>query len=162
LTPVPTQTPALQAWSALVAAYFSVLSDVVGRLEREARMDSGVFSALAFLDRAPVTGRMRLSELYDAMRYRYSQPGLSRLVQRMLRDGLVSRRPDPDDGRGAVVVTTRQGRARYRKANAVYLCALADHFGRHLGDDEAARLAEMLEVLVARRAAAGSAPSARR
>jgi DNA-binding MarR family transcriptional regulator len=142
--------PALQAWSALVAAYFSVLSDVVGRLEREAAMDSGVFSALAFLDRAPGR-RMRLSELHDAMRYRYSQPGLSRLVQRMERDGLVARRPDPKDGRGAVVVTTKRGRTRYSKANEVYLDALAEHFGRYLEHDEAVQLASVLGLLVARR-----------
>jgi DNA-binding MarR family transcriptional regulator len=147
LTPAPAQ----QAWSALVAAYFSVLTDVVGRLERDAGMDSGVSSALAFLDRAPVRGRMRLSELHAAMRYRYSQPGLSRLVQRMERDGLVSRRPDPQDGRGAVVVATRQGRARFRRANEVYLDALAEHFGRHLGAEEAAQLTDVLEALVARR-----------
>jgi DNA-binding MarR family transcriptional regulator len=143
--------PARQAWSALVAAYFSVLADLVKRLEAEAGMDSGRFSALAFLDRAPVRGRMRLSELHDAMRHRYSQPGLSRLVQRMERDGLVVRRTDPDDGRAALVVTTRHGRARYRKANEVYLDALAEHFGRHLEGDEAAQLTAVLERLIARR-----------
>jgi DNA-binding MarR family transcriptional regulator len=153
--------PALQAWSALVAAYFSVLTDVVGRLEGETGMDSGTFSALAFLDRAPVAGRMRMSELHDAMRYRYSQPGLSRLVQRMERDGLVARRRDPQDGRGAVIVTTRQGRARYRRANEVYVDALAEHVAQHLDDEEAAQLARMLEGLVARRTAAAPGKSVR-
>ena len=145
--------PALQAWSALVAAYFAVLPDVVGRLEAETGLDSGTFSALAYLDRASVAGRMRLSELHEAMRYRYSQPGLSRLVQRMERDDLVARRSDPEDGRAALVVTTRHGRARYRKANEVYLDALAEHFGRHLKGDEAAQLTAVLERLVARRTA---------
>jgi DNA-binding MarR family transcriptional regulator len=142
---------AVRAWSALVAAYFSVLPDVVARLEAETGLDSGTFSALAYLDRAPAKGRMRLSELHAAMRYRYSQPGLSRLVQRMERDGLVVRRPDPGDGRAAAVVTTRRGRTRYRKANQVYLEALAEHVGRHLEPDEALQLTEVLERFVTRR-----------
>ena len=37
-------------------------------------------------------GRLRLSELHELMHPRYSQPGLSRLVQRMEADGLVERR----------------------------------------------------------------------
>ena len=58
-------------------------------------------------------GRMRLSELHELMHPRYSQPGLSRLVQRMEADGLVERRADPDDGRATVLVMTRAGRARF-------------------------------------------------
>ena len=38
---------------------------------------------------------MRLSELHELMHPRYSQPGLSRLVQRMEADGLSSGAPIP-------------------------------------------------------------------
>ena len=89
----------LRAWSAVVGVYQSVLHDVVRALEDEAGLDSGVFSALAYLARAEPAGRLRLSELHELMHPRYSQPGLSRLVQRMEADGLVERRPDPGDGR---------------------------------------------------------------
>ena len=44
---------------------------------------------------AEPSGRMRLSELQELMHPRYSQPGLSRLVQRMEADGLLERRADP-------------------------------------------------------------------
>ena len=79
-----------QLWSALVDVYQPVLRDVVDVLERDAGIDSGTYSALAYLDRAG--RRMRLRELHDLMRVRYSQPGLSRLVQRMEADGIVERR----------------------------------------------------------------------
>ena len=49
------------------------------------------------------------------MHPRYSQPGLSRLVQRMEADGLVERRADPGDGRATTLVMTRAGRVAVRE-----------------------------------------------
>ena len=119
MTDVP-DDPQLHAWSARVAVYPSVLHDVVQALEGEAGLDSGVFSALAYLARAEPSGRLSLSALHDLMHPRYSQPGLSRLVQRMEADGLVERRTDPRDGRATVLVLTRAGRARFNRADGVY------------------------------------------
>jgi DNA-binding MarR family transcriptional regulator len=143
----------LASWSALVAVYQSVLHDVVGALEEHARMDSGEFSLLALLERAEPPHRASLGDLQRAMHPRYSQSGFSRLVQRMERDGLVARGPDPVDGRATTVVTTRVGRARYATANAVYTDALRRAFGRHLRADEHATLTNLLEQLMIVRAA---------
>jgi DNA-binding MarR family transcriptional regulator len=147
------------AWRALVAVYQSVLHDVVRALENDAGMDSGVFSALAYLARAQPVGRMRLSELQELMHPRYSQPGLSRLVQRMEADGLLERRADPDDRRAAILVTTRAGRARFVRADAVYTDAVREHFGRHLPAADARTLERSLETLL--RARATSTPASR-
>ena len=138
---------ALRLWSALVAVYQPVLRDVVAVLERDAGIDSGTYSALAYLDQAG--GRMRLRELQDLMRVRYSQPGLSRLVQRMDDDGIVERRVDPDDGRGTVVSLTRAGRSRFRRAHDVYTTALGEHLGANLPAAAATALARSLEELAA-------------
>jgi DNA-binding MarR family transcriptional regulator len=143
---------ALEAWSALVGVYQSVLHDVVRALEDEAGLDSGVFSALAYLARADPAGRLRLSEMHDLMHPRYSQPGLSRLVQRMEADGLVGRRPDPADGRAAVLVMTRAGRTRFNRADAVYTAALREHFGRHLSVAQARALEAALAPVTRGRA----------
>jgi DNA-binding MarR family transcriptional regulator len=148
----------LDAWSALVAVYQSVLHDVVRALEGEAGLDSGVFSALAYLARAEPAGRLRLGALQELMHPRYSQPGLSRLVQRMEADGLVVRAADPDDGRATVLVMTRAGRARFVKADAVYAAALQEHFGRHLTGAQARALEAALRP-VTRGRAIRAAPS---
>jgi DNA-binding MarR family transcriptional regulator len=147
----------LDAWSALVAVYQSVLHDVVRALENDAGMDSGVFSALAYLARAEPRGRMRLSELLELMHPRYSQPGLSRLVQRMEADGLVERRADPDDGRATVLQMTRAGRARFVRADAIYADAVREHFGRHLEPVDARTLRSSLDALLRARATSASA-----
>jgi DNA-binding MarR family transcriptional regulator len=144
----------LAAWSAIVSLYQAVLHDVVGRLGDEANMDSGVFSALAYLERAQPAHRMRLSDLQRFMHPRYSQPGLSRLVQRMEADGLVERRADPDDGRAAILVTTARGRRAYARANRVYEAAVHEHFARHLDARDGARLEDLLGRVMTQRAAA--------
>jgi DNA-binding MarR family transcriptional regulator len=144
----------LDAWTALVAAYQAVLHDVVGALEHDAGLDSCVFSALAYLERADPPGRLRLAELQRLMHPRYSQPGLSRLVARMEDDGLVARGPDPEDGRAAIVTLTGAGRTRYRRANAVYTAAVDEHFARHLDPTESRKLAMLLDAIRVRRAAA--------
>jgi DNA-binding MarR family transcriptional regulator len=144
----------LDVWSALVSVYQGVLHDIVSVLAEQAGMDSGVFSALAYLERADPPHRMGMSDLQTHLHPRYSQPGLSRLVQRMEADGLVGRRRDPVDGRAAVLVTTAAGRRAYSRANAVYTAAVNEHFARHLTRGESSGLAAALNRVAARRNAA--------
>jgi DNA-binding MarR family transcriptional regulator len=147
-----TDAEPLAVWSTLVAVYQGVLHDIVSILGEQGGMDSGVFSALAYLERADPPHRMAMSELQRQLHPRYSQPGLSRLVQRMESEGLVERRRDPIDGRAAILVSTRAGRAAYARANAVYTAAVHEHFGRHLTRSESTDLADALARVVARRA----------
>jgi DNA-binding MarR family transcriptional regulator len=147
-----TTTP-LETWSVLVGVYQAVLHDVVQALGDRAGIDSGVFSALAYLERADPPHRMRMSELQAQLHPRYSQPGFSRLVQRMETDGLVERRTDPDDGRAAILVSTRTGRRVYARANAVYSAAVQEHFGRHLAAGDGTAVATALTGVARRRAA---------
>jgi DNA-binding MarR family transcriptional regulator len=153
MTTAPDRADPLGTWSTLVSLYQAVLHDVVGRLADEAGMDSGVFSALAYLERAEPRHRMPLSELQQVLHPRYSQPGLSRLVQRMEADGLVERRGDPDDGRATIIVTTAPGRRAYARANRVYDAAVQEHFGRHLARGDAVALRTALATVLDRRAA---------
>lgn len=140
----------LETWSALVAVYQAVLHDVVGALEGEAQIDSGMFSALAHVERSG--GSIPLAELQQLMYPRYSQPGLSRLVQRMEADGLVERRIDTADKRAITVRLTRTGRTRFQRADAVYRAAVDQHFLAHLNAGERERLASQLQQVLTRRA----------
>lgn len=62
-----------------------------------------VLDTLAFHD-----GPMRLSDLTRTEQI--SQPGITQLVTRLEREGLVERRPDPSDGRAVLVHITEAGR----------------------------------------------------
>lgn len=154
LTTEPGDAEPTAVWSGLVDVYQGVLHDVVAILGDRAGIDSGVFSALAYLERADPRHQLAMSELQRLLHPRYSQPGLSRLVQRMEADGLVERRRDPADGRAAILVSTRTGRRAYERANSAYRAAVQEHFGRHLDDGDAAILADAFGRIVARRAGA--------
>jgi DNA-binding MarR family transcriptional regulator len=140
----------LAAWSAIAAVYQAVVPKVVADLEDGAGIDSGAFSVLAYLARADPPGRLPLRDLRARLRVRYSQPGLSRLVQRMEADGVVRRHADPVDGRAAVLELTAAGRRQFRRADAVYRAALVEHFGRHVDAATAGRLVTVLAPLADR------------
>ncbi|WJV44299.1 MarR family winged helix-turn-helix transcriptional regulator [Streptomyces flavofungini] len=72
-------------------------------LEKLSFTTLSVLDTLAFGD-----GPLRLSDL--ARSEQVSQPGITQLVTRLERDGLVERRPDPSDGRAVLVHITEAGR----------------------------------------------------
>jgi DNA-binding MarR family transcriptional regulator len=148
-------------WTLLADVYQGVLRPVVDRLEAEGGIDSGAYTVLAYLARSETPGRLPLADLQRLMRVRYSQPGLSRLVQRMETAGLIRRDAHPTDRRSTIVVTTRLGATRYRRAERVYDAALEAEFGRHLDQGDADHLADLLGEIVRRRGdTPGHTPSA--
>lgn len=66
-----------------------------------------------------------------ALRERVALPQytLSRLLDRMERAGLVSRRPCPEDGRGQIVTATDKGLELLDDMWPVYRAAILDRFG---------------------------------
>ena len=64
-------------------------------------------TALSSLDRLVRGGALRITDLCAAERI--SQPGMTGLVSRMETAGLVTRRPDPSDGRATLVSVTDAG-----------------------------------------------------
>ncbi|MGW2745407.1 MarR family winged helix-turn-helix transcriptional regulator [Streptomyces sp. NPDC001450] len=66
------------------------------------------FTTLSVLDTLAFRGPTRLTDLVRTEQL--SQPGVTQLVTRLERDGLVERRPDPTDGRAVLVHITEEGR----------------------------------------------------
>ncbi len=62
--------------------------------------------------------------------------GLTRLVARIEKAGLLRREPDPEDGRGLYAVLTEVGLEALRTTWPIYARGIAEHFGRHLTDEE--------------------------
>jgi DNA-binding MarR family transcriptional regulator len=79
-----------------------------------------------------------------------SRTRVSRVVDELVRAGLVARESNPDDGRSAYATLTPAGRAALRKAAPTYLAAVRREFADHLTAHEADVLAGALrKVLVA-------------
>ncbi len=68
-----------------------------------------------------------------------SQPSVSRLVDRMVSRGLITKCPDPQDGRGAVVRATDAGLSAFRRVATRHGQAIAARMSV-LSDDELAQL----------------------
>jgi DNA-binding MarR family transcriptional regulator len=89
-------------------------------------------------------GPQRVTDL--AARERVAQPTMTALIGRLEREGLVSRAPDPDDGRAVRVVLTPGGAERVDAVLAERATALAGRLGA-LDDGERETLAAALPVL---------------
>ncbi|MFE9578553.1 MarR family winged helix-turn-helix transcriptional regulator [Nocardia sp. NPDC006044] len=75
------------------------------------------FTTLSVLHTLAHKGAMRISAL--TVTEQITQPAITQLVSRLARDGLVVRRPDPEDGRAVLVEITAAGarivRTRHRE-----------------------------------------------
>ena len=128
---------------------------LIREMDAEMRARHGIslsaYEVLMLLGDAP-RRRMRVSELSAATLLSVS--GVSRLVDRLVRDGLVHKEACEEDGRGAEAVLTPTGRGRLRAARASHLADVRRRFlsrfarrrararwpasGRRLGDEGAA------------------------
>jgi DNA-binding MarR family transcriptional regulator len=101
----------LRAWRGMLAAHASM----VRRLDADLRAHHGLsltsYEVLMLLGRSP-SRRMRISELSGATLLSVS--GVSRMVDRLARQGLVEKEACEEDGRGAQAVLTAMGRGRVR------------------------------------------------
>jgi len=116
------------------------------RLGRRTRAANGgltpsQLSALTTLDEC---GPLRLHEL--ATREGVAPPTTSRAVDELTRQGLVSRRADPDDARSAFIALTRRGREVVGQAADERSVLLADQLRRLDARDVAAIQAALLAL----------------
>ncbi len=114
------------------------------------------FSALSVLHSLSRGGPMRLTDLLATEQIK--QPALTTLVAKLEAAGLVSRRPDPGDGRAALLSLTTAGEMVVQSRHADRVAKLTRLTGR-LDDHDRAVLAGAQEVLSRLVAIACAAPA---
>jgi DNA-binding MarR family transcriptional regulator len=135
-----------RAWRTFLAAHAAVIDQIERGLAAEEELPLGHYDVLLALDGAPGR-RLRMSEL--ARNVVLSRSGLTRLVDRLEAAGLLQRERCDDDRRGCYAVLTETGHEALRRARPVYLRGVAEHFGRHLDDEEVRVLDESLGRILA-------------
>jgi DNA-binding MarR family transcriptional regulator len=134
----------LAAWR----GFLRVHSTLVRELDRELETAHGLpltqFEVLIYLNNAP-DRRMRMSELASTVLL--SQSGVTRLVDRLERDGLVVRESCPSDRRGLYARLTDEGSRRLADARPTHLGGVRERFLSRLDDDELRGLAAVWERL---------------
>ena len=135
-----------KAWARLVRAQESVLGAVERDLKAAGLPPLAWYDVLLELSRAP-TGRLRPIEIEK--KTLLAQYNLSRLLDRLEKEGLIAREPCDDDARGQWVVITEKGRALRARIWKVYARSIQKHVGEKLDDNAAAQLADLLGRLTA-------------
>jgi len=133
-----------RAWQAFLDAQAALLRRLEAELVEKEDMTLGEYDVLIQLGIAP-TRRLRMTELSE--RVRLSRSGLTRLVDRLVQDGLVKRGRCASDRRGTFAILTPAGTARLRHAQPVHLRGIREHFGKRLSAAQLSAVAEALEPL---------------
>jgi DNA-binding MarR family transcriptional regulator len=129
--------------------FLRVHAALAGELDAELLEHHGLplSSYEVLLTVADATGeRMRMSEIADSVLL--SRSGVTRLVDRLERDGLVARIPCEDDARGQYAVLTPRGREAFDAARATHLAGVRRRFLQQFDDAELRRMAGFWERLV--------------
>lgn len=129
--------PRLSAWSAFLRAHARIVRDLERELEVEQRLALTDYDVLVQLAGAGER-RLRMSELAD--RLLLSRSGATRLVDRLVAQGLVERVMCDVDRRGQWASLTEAGYDRLRRASPTHLRGVAEHFLDRLSADELAAL----------------------
>jgi len=144
--PLPGGNPGVEevrfeAWRHFVEAHGYVVALMADDLETERRLPIAWYQVLLLLNEAPER-RMAMSELNELVTL--SQPGVSRLVDRMERAGLVRRERSDEDRRSVTAAITADGLEELAKAAPIHRDGILRWFTDSLSDREAAVLARAL------------------
>src|SRR5690606_34780486 len=131
-------------WRTMIRAQAQISRRVQADLMDRHDLALGSYEVLMHLGEAP-GGRLRMNDLAD--RVLLSRSGLTRLVDRLERDGLVARQTCPSDARGLFAVLTEAGRARLEEAAPTHRQGVRDYLLSRLDESELHSLQRILVKL---------------
>lgn len=129
-------------WFRFVRAHRCLIREIERRLAAAGLPAYAWYDALWGLESGP-EGTRRMSELADVMAIeRYN---LTRLVDRLEAEGLVTRSRASDDGRGAYAAITESGKVLRKKMWKIYEGAVDELFSSQFDDEQQRFLSDALE-----------------
>jgi DNA-binding MarR family transcriptional regulator len=147
LSTLPAISPAeLVVWRTLLRAQVQISRRLQTDLLAEHDLALGSYDVLTQLGETP-DGRLRMNDLAD--RVLLSRSGLTRLVDRLQREGLVARQSCSSDARGLYAVLTAAGRARLAAATPTYQRGVRDYVLSRLDEAELRQFHAILTKLAA-------------
>jgi DNA-binding MarR family transcriptional regulator len=133
-------------WGALLRVHATLVPRIDRELQEAHRLPLTWYDVLLELNSAPER-RLTMGQLGAVAAV--SRTRVSRVVDELVRAGLVTREPNPDDGRSAFAALSPAGRAALRKAAPTYVAAVRREFVDHLTSREADVLAGALRKVLA-------------
>jgi DNA-binding MarR family transcriptional regulator len=134
----------LAAWRGMLRAHAELTRTLDAELAREHDLPLSSYEVLLYLADAD-GGRMRMSELADSVLL--SRSGLTRLVDRLERQGLLRRERCESDARGFFAEITPEGRRAFDAARKTHLDGVRKLFLSRFSRDELRALGELWQKL---------------
>jgi DNA-binding MarR family transcriptional regulator len=131
-----------RAWRSLQRAHAALARRVDAELERTHGLPLSTYEVLHRLVESP-GGRMRMCDLADQAQL--SRSGLTRLADRLEKEGLLERCSCEHDARGAYACLTDLGRERLRAARGTHLAVVREQFFSRFSEVELSLLADMCQ-----------------
>ncbi len=131
-----------ETWEAVLTAYSQLMR---GFAEEDVWSDASMREYDVLYTLSKCDSPQRLSDL--GRHVLLSQPGLSRLVDRLVDRGLVSRCADPADARASHLSLTEQGREVQRTIGRSHGRSVAEAMTAALSDDELVQLRDLVSRL---------------
>ncbi|MCW3032114.1 MAG: transcriptional regulator, MarR family [Solirubrobacterales bacterium] len=147
----------LGAWRGMLRVHACLVRALDAQLDAAHGLPITSYEVLIHLGDAP-NGQMRMRDLADAALL--SRSGLTRLVDRLERDGLIERASCPSDARGAFAVITEAGRELLDRARPAHRAEVRRQFLDHFDEDELEQLAGYWERVLPGSVTDGPGPSA--
>ena len=123
----------MAVWETLLRTVSALLRTFEQELQESDALPLAWFDVLIQLYEAPERG-LRMQALADSVVL--SRSGLTRLIDRMERAGLVRREPSKEDRRGYYAVITDEGLRVIGLARPVHHRGIQEHFIDHLDDND--------------------------
>jgi DNA-binding MarR family transcriptional regulator len=134
----------LQAWRGMLRAHAELTKQLDAELTREHDLPLSSYEVLLYLADSE-DGRLRMSELADAVLL--SRSGLTRLVDRLEREGLLERRRCTEDARGFFAEITPKGRELFDAARHTHLEGVRELFLQRFTREELRTLGRLWRKL---------------
>lgn len=134
---------AVEAWEALFRAQVTVMRRLTADFPNN-EITIGDYDALFTLSRAP-EHRLRLKNLAENMLL--TQPSVSRLIDRLVARGLVTKTGDPADRRGIIVELTETGYHVFHRTALAHSRSIIEHLDGVLSPGEFETLIELCTKL---------------
>src|SRR3954452_20808452 len=132
----------LGAWRGMLRVHSALVKALDAELLAGHDLPLTSYEVLINVQAAPGK-RRRMSELADGVLL--SRSGMTRLVDRLERNGLLERDSCTDDGRGTFAVLTDRGEALLAAARRTHLDGVRERFLRHYTTEELEQLARLWE-----------------
>jgi len=131
----------VSAWESLFRAQVTVLRQL-GREFPSGEISFNEYDVLFNLSRQDGR-RLRVRDL--SRHLLLTQPSVSRMVDRLVAKGFVTKESDPVDGRGTFVCLTDDGYALYRRVAVTHARSIERHLGSALSAEELGALQALTE-----------------